>query len=335
MNVELYHGDCLIESDKIKNDSVDLILTDLPYGTIKGIGKGIEKYNKDNHCEWDNIIEPKKIFTIANRILRQNGRLLLFGQQPFTTLLINSACMGIEYNYPLYWLKNTYGNSLLINKAPLNYIEDISVFTKTYDMQFLHPLREYSKQLFYYIGKTKKEIEKTLGHSKSDHFFRFNTIQFELCTEEKYQELIKVFNIDKMEGYKTYEECKNIHLNHINKLPKPTFNLWENKGHKPNIFQYAKDSEQYHPTQKPIALLEDLIKTYSNAGDTVCDLTMGSGSTGVACKNTGRHFIGIEQDKKYFEIAKARINDVIIRKVGGNIEITDKKINKISIEDFL
>lgn len=328
MNIELYNGDCLIESDKIKNDSVDLILTDLPYGTIKGLGKSIEKYSKDNHYEWDNIIEPKRIFEIANRILRQNGRMLLFGQQPFTTLLINSACMGIKYNYPLYWLKNTYGNSLLINKAPLNYIEDISVFTKTYDMQFLHPLREYSKKILDYIGKTNKQIGQILGHRKAEHFFGFNTIQFELCTEETYQELIKVFNIDKMEGYKTYEECKNIHS-------KATFNLWENKGHKPNIFQYAKDSEKYHPTQKPIALLEDLIKTYSNAGDTVCDLTMGSGSTGVACKNTGRHFIGIEQDKKYFEIAKVRINDVIVRKVGENIEITDTKINKISIEDFL
>ena len=91
----------------------------------------------------------------------------------------------------------------------------------------------------------------------------------------------------------------------------------------------------YHPTQKPVALLEYLIKTYTNENETVLDNTMGSGSTGVACKNTGRHFIGIEQDKKYFEIAKARINDVIIRKVGGNIEITDTKINKISIEDFL
>ena len=95
------------------------------------------------------------------------------------------------------------------------------------------------------------------------------------------------------------------------------------------------NNKNLHPTQKPVALLEYLIKTYTNENETVLDNTMGSGSTGVACKNTGRHFIGIEQDKKYFEIAKARINDVIIRKVGGNIEIADTKINKISIEDFL
>lgn len=330
MNVELYHGDCLIESDKIKNDSVDLILTDLPYGTVKGMGKDTGRYQKANGYEWDNIIEPKKIFTIANRILRQNGRLLLFGQQPFTTLLINSVCMGIEYNYPLYWLKNHYANSLLVNKAPTNYIEDISVFSKKYDYNNSNELRFYSKSLLDYIGKTNKQIGQILGHRKAEHFFYYNTLQFELCTEETYQELINVFNIDKMAGFKSYEQLQNEFIKY-----KPTFNLWENKGHKPNIFQYAKDSEQYHPTQKPIALLEDLIKTYSNAGDTVCDLTMGSGSTGVACKNTGRHFIGIEQDKKYFEIAKARINDVIIRKVGKNIEITDTKINKISIEDFL
>lgn len=335
MKIELYHGDCLIESDKIKNDSVDLILTDLPYGTIKGLGKSIEKYSKDNHCEWDNIIEPKRIFDIANRILRQNGRMLLFGQQPFTTLLINSACMGIEYNYPLYWLKNTYGNSLLINKAPTNYIEDISVFTKKYDIQFLHPLRKYAEKVYNFIGKRPTEIKNILGHTKTQHFLGYNTIQFELCTEETYQELINVFNINNMPDFKSYQECKQIHLDYTSKKTKSTFNLWENKGHKPNIFQYAKDNEQYHPTQKPIALLEDLIKTYSNKGDTVCDLTMGSGSTGVACKNTGRHFIGIEQDEKYFNIAKARINDVVIRKIGGNIEITYTKINKISIEDFL
>ena len=86
-----------------------------------------------------------------------------------------------------------------------------------------------------------------------------------------------------------------------------TFNLWEGNKYKSNILKYKKDYNGYHPTQKPVLLLEDLIKTFSNEGDTVVDLTMGSGSTGVACKNTGRNFIGIELNDEYFGIAKERI----------------------------
>ena len=89
-----------------------------------------------------------------------------------------------------------------------------------------------------------------------------------------------------------------------------TFNLWEGNKYKSNILKYRKDYDGYHPTQKPILLLEDLIKTFSNKGDLVVDLTIGSGSTAVACINTNRNFIGIELDDKYFEIAKRRISEV-------------------------
>ena len=87
-----------------------------------------------------------------------------------------------------------------------------------------------------------------------------------------------------------------------------TVNLWEGGKFKSNILEYKKDYDGLHPTQKPILLLEDLVKTFSNEGDLVCDLTMGSGSTGVACKNTNRSFIGIEKDEQYFKIAEQRIN---------------------------
>ena len=90
-----------------------------------------------------------------------------------------------------------------------------------------------------------------------------------------------------------------------------TFNLWQGGKSKSNVLEYAKDNDGFHPTQKPVALLEDLVQTYSNEGDTVLDFTMGSGSTGVACVNTNRRFIGIELDDKYFEIAKQRINAAI------------------------
>ena len=95
----------------------------------------------------------------------------------------------------------------------------------------------------------------------------------------------------------------------FNKDLPSTFNLWEGKKYKSNILKYKKDYNGFHPTQKPIALLEDLIKTFSNEGDLVVDLTIGSGSTAIAALNTGRFFIGIEKDDKYFEIAQKRIKE--------------------------
>jgi site-specific DNA-methyltransferase (adenine-specific) len=94
----------------------------------------------------------------------------------------------------------------------------------------------------------------------------------------------------------------------MNEQHPSTFNLWEGNKFKSNILKYKKDYSGYHPTQKPVLLLEDLIKTFSNENDLVVDLTMGSGSTGVACKNTNRSFIGIEKDEAYFKIAEQRIN---------------------------
>ena len=105
-----------------------------------------------------------------------------------------------------------------------------------------------------------------------------------------------------------YSEAFKIYAAHESLLAS-TFNLWEGKKYKSNILKYKKDYDGHHPTQKPLLLLEDLIKTFSNSGDIVVDLTMGSGSTGVAAVNTGRKFIGIEMDGNYFEIAEQRINE--------------------------
>lgn len=105
-------------------------------------------------------------------------------------------------------------------------------------------------------------------------------------------------------GFKSYDELED-----INSKFKPVFNLQNGKKYKSNVLNYKKSYNHYHPTEKPVELLEDLIKTYSNDGDLVLDFTMGSGSTGVACQNTNRDFIGIELDKEYFNIAKERINN--------------------------
>ena len=117
--------------------------------------------------------------------------------------------------------------------------------------------------------------------------------------------MIEIFNIDKLNEFKTFKELKDIEFKYESR-----FNLWDGKKYKSNILKYKKDYDGHHPTQKPVLLLEDLIKTFSNENDLVVDLTMGSGSTCVACKNTNRDFIGIEQDQKYFSTATERIKAV-------------------------
>ena len=307
----LFLGDCLIESDKIETGSVDLILTDLPYGTVTNIASSdTVKHGMQNKTNWDCVIDTEKVFEIANRILRKNGKMILFAQQPFTTELISKQIPNLPFNYSMIWKKDHFANSLIAKKAPLNYYEDILVFTKKYDIENLHPIREYAKLVMGFIGLKLKQINTKLGHRKAEHFFYINSTQFELCTAQIYDELINVFQIEKMCGYKTYCELKEIDEQFKNKFAS-TFNLWEGNKYKSNILKYKKDYNGYHPTQKPVLLLEDLIKTFCNENDLVVDLTMGSGSTGVACVNTNRKFIGIELDEKYYDISCKRIKDAI------------------------
>jgi len=307
--MKLYKGDCLIESDKIESGSVDLILTDLPYGTIKGLGGDIKKYKKLSNSDWDNVIDTNKIMQIANRILRKNGKMVLTANQPFTTELISKAIPNLPHCYNMYWDKMHFANCLIANKAPVSYIEDILVFSKNNEFEGLHPLRPYFKQVFEFIGGTKKRIIETIGQ-RVDHVFRFNSSQFGLCTLETYNDIIKHFKIDEMKGFEVFDYLQKID-NEFKVKFASTFNLWEGNKYKSNILKYKKDYDGQHPTQKPVLLLEDLIKTFSNENDLVVDLTMGSGSTGVACKNTNRDFIGIEMNDEYFKIAKQRINDEI------------------------
>ena len=301
IKIKLLHGDCLIESDNIESGSVDLILTDLPYGNIKNAPS---TWDADK-TKWDTVIEPKKVHEIANRVLRKNGKMVLFSQEPYTGQLTIQAIPNVPFSYRMIWQKDNFANALLCNKAPVSYYEDILVFSKTHDTDGLHPLREYFKKVRQYIPVSTGEINKVLDNEMSSHYFT-NGMQFSVPVERDYDKLVQVFGIDKMEGFKPYIELRAIDKQFKKSLPS-TFNLWEGNKYKSNILKYKKDYDGYHPTQKPVLLLEDLIKTFSNEGDLVVDLTMGSGSTGVACLNTNRNFIGIELDDKYFEIAKERI----------------------------
>jgi DNA modification methylase len=306
--IKLYKGDCLIESDKIESGSVDLILTDLPYGTMEGQSdSGIYHQGKEKH-KWDNIIPTDKIMETANRILRKNGKMILFAQEPFTNKLMNSETSNVSFNYRAIWLKDTLGSFMRSKKALLYKTEDILIFTKTIEDKSEHPLQDYFYDEFVKSGISVSEYCDKLGTKHASHFFT-KGMQFR-TPNEKYlkqlQDLTGLFDI-------TIEEVKQKQKEFLeyNKLKfGSTFNLKEGDKYKSNIFEFKRDRDNYHPTQKPVLLLEDLIKTFSNENDLVVDLTMGSGSTGVAAKNLNRNFIGIEMDSDYFNIACERINPV-------------------------
>jgi len=311
---KLFKGDCLVESDKIESGSVDLILTDLPYGNMNTDGG-----RKLGINGWDLAIEPSKVYEIANRILRKNGKMVLFSQEPYTTKLITEALPNIPFNYRATWEKDNFAVALGSNKNMVFFTEDILIFSKNHqkhDFKGKHPLRDYFKIIMDFIGLNLKQINNKLGHRRAEHTFYINSTQYSLCTEKTYLELIEVFKIDKLNEFKEFAELKQIDkkyrtdlLKQMNEQYPSTFNLWEGNKYKSNILKYKKDYDGHHPTQKPVLLLEDLIKTFSNENDLVVDLTMGSGSTGVACKNTNRNFIGIEKDEQYFKIAEQRINE--------------------------
>lgn len=313
--IKLYKGDCLIESDKIESGSVDLILTDLPFGTLKGATLTSSK-TRNNEYSWDNIIDTNKIYKIANRILRKNGKMLLFCQEPFTTELINKAIPNIPLSYRAIWEKNDFANCLFAKKAMVNFYEDILIFSKNnpkHDFEGLHPLRKYFLTQKAESGLTDSEIKKILGNGMGGHYFT-NGSQFCLPTLNNYQKLQTTgyFKRDWNELKQIDTEYRTELLRQMNEQYPSTFNLWEGKKYKSNILKYKKDYDGYHPTQKPVLLLEDLIKTFSNENDLVVDLTMGSGSTMVACKNTNRNGIGIEMNEEYFSIAEKRVGKNII-----------------------
>ena len=303
----LYKGDCMELFKNIENNSIDLILCDPPYGTMCGdFGQDTDnnsnRKNLSKIGKWDIALDTQKMLEECTRVLRPNGKCILFSQEPYTTELITKQTVDLPFSYPMYWFKNCPGNVLGAKKNCLQYIEVMLLFKKKVygdEVYAESNVRAYLKEEYQKTGLTMAQINKLLGCScMANHYFG-NGRQFAIPTEKYYKKLQET-------GYfkKPYEEIKN-----AKKIDYPsTFNL-NGANSKSNVFQYAKPSsnKSVHPTQKPIELLEDLLKTFSNEGDTVLDFTMGSGSTGVACMHTNRNFIGIEKDENYFNISKNRI----------------------------
>ena len=301
----LLFGNCLERMKEIPDGSVDLILTDPPYGTVKNIGDSdLVKHGMKNKTKWDDVLDFKLMWVEINRVLRRNGKCILFSQEPFTSDTIKSTHKNMPFSYRLVWIKDHFANSLIAKKAPVNYFEDICVFQKKFDTQ-INPLQQYLLKEFKAAGKSVsyyKEICGFTGNQPYNWFSPKNDGTKHWCFPKK-EHYEKLQNTGFFQ--KPYDELMKVESKF-----EPIFNLPKGEKFKSNIFEYKKDYGGLHPTQKPIALLEDLIKTYSNNGDTILDFTMGSGSTIVAALNTNRKAIGIELDEGYFDIARKRVDEV-------------------------
>ena len=287
---ELWQGDCLELMKNIPEDSVDMVLCDLPYAVTD--------------FSWDVIIPCDKLFAEYRRILKQNANIVLFCQQPFTTTLINGA-FKTEFSHSLIWKKNKKTRAKSSKTVPLSSYEEIIVFrvNKVGNKSRHKRLREYFTGELAKCGYSVKELEELIPNRSAHHWFRFSS-DFRIPTEWNYkrlQEITGCFPEPYERIRKEFEEERK------------NFCTYNPQGENCNVLFYNVPSqkERYHPTQKPVDLLEHLILSYSNEGETVLDNCMGSGSTGVACVNTNRKFIGIELDEGYFNIAKKRIEEAV------------------------
>ena len=240
---QLMLGDCLERMKEISDGSIDMILCDLPYGTTQN--------------KWDSIIPLSELWKQYERIIKDNGAIVLTAQTPFDKVLGVSNLRLLKYEW--IWRKEAGTGFLNAKKAPLKDHENVLVFYRrppTYNPQML-------------AGKSyaSRYSSKNLG---SDNYGNAQEIE-------------------------------------------PVSKIYEGRYPK-SVLDFPRDKSKVHPTQKPVALFEYLIKTYTNEGETVLDNTMGSGSTGIACVNTNRKFIGIELDEKYYDISCKRIKNAIIEK---------------------
>jgi len=327
---KIYQGDCLELMKRIEDKSVDMILCDLPYGTTA--------------CVWDEIIPLKELWIEYKRIIRNNGFIILTASQPFTSKLVMSNIE--QFSHQWVWEKEQGANPLLANLMPMKNFEDVLVFYndyKKYDYELKNPLREYSRKLFNLIGKSKKVLFKEMGNQGICHFMRIDTTQFSIPTKENYNRLLELYNLGEIDFVLSFEKVENINKEFEETLPDylRVYNPQKTKGKKyksgdgflqhtgtfknggtiseerypTSIIRFNTNKYQsQHPTQKPIALFEYLIKTYTNKGDLVLDNCIGSGTTAVACKQLNRNFIGIEKEQKYVDIANKRLNQEVLRR---------------------
>lgn len=243
MNINLQKGDCLELMKDIPDNSVDLILCDLPYGTTA--------------CKWDSVIDFNALWSAYKRIAKDRSAIVLTASQPFTSALVMS---NIEmFKYAWVWEKSRPTDFPNANNKPMKKHEDILVFSKGTTANGSDRKMPYFPQGL--IESNRKVKRTSRGGFQGE---RPNQV----------------------------DEYVSKHTNFPN-----------------TILKVPSEGKTVHPTQKPVALMEYLIRTYTSEGATVLDNCMGSGTTGVACVNTGRNFIGIEKEREYFKIARRRIRE--------------------------
>lgn len=235
--INLMQGDCLEKIKEIPGGSVDMVLTDPPYGTTA--------------CKWDSIIPLELMWEQLKRIIKPNGAIVMTASQPFTSVLVGSNLKMFKYS--MVWKKSQSTGHLNAWRMPMRAHEDLVVF--------YNKPPTYNPEL---KDKPTANIRPVTSRTKKTDCYGDHKLNAHRCPPDK-------------------------------TMPN-------------SVLQFNNAQGTIHPTQKPVALMEYLIKTYTNESETVLDFTMGSGTTGVACKNLNRKFIGIELDEEYFKIAQDRIS---------------------------
>lgn len=260
--IQLMNGDCLELMNKIPDNSVNMILCDLPYGITKN--------------EWDNVISMEKLWKQYNRVIKDNGAIVLFAQGKFYIELVNSNKK--YFRYDLVWDKKLTSGFLNCNRQPLRRHEQIAVF---YKKQPVYNPIFFEGQPLHGEGKNFKTAKR-----KNQNYGEFKNI----------------------------EDCR---VGSTEKYPTSIIEI-----------QKKHSSKTIHPTEKTVELCEYLIKTYTNESNTVLDNCMGSGTTGVACLNTNRNFIGIELNSEYFRFAEKRIFNIKEKVERSSYEVDNRRIEK-------
>ena len=320
-NIQLFKGDCLEIMENIESNSINLILTDPPYNISKD--KKWDKWKTvDAYVEF-----MGQVFLECQRVLKNNGSFYFFHNDFLqivelqnyinknTDFIFNSFIIWDKGDFrALSWKNPSEKNNL---RSWFNTCEYCLYYTfqdetglkkiKT-DMNNFKNLRKYSKNIQEFIGLKLKEINKILGHRRAEHFFYHSSTQWDLCIPEVYQQLIDTFKINEYKHFREYKDLRQEYedlrqeyenLRYTHNLDTNHNNIWRSKA--------KRNSGKLHACEKPVDILERIIKTSSNEGDVVLDCFAGSGSTGIACLNTNRKFIGIEKEDKYFDIAYNRI----------------------------
>ena len=320
--------DCLEGLKEVPDKSVDLIVTDPPYGIMRGGGKTKERMY--GAMAWDKAVEPEAIMPEFARVLRPRGRLVMFSMEPLSAAYIANKYPLLNFAYKLYWRKNCPGLILGCKKKPVSYIEEVLVFNRAdlppqLDADKQHPLREYFLTEKEKSGLQPADFRELLGNGMASRYFTRGE-QFSCPTKDAYEKLQSTGHFRKpfeevkaldAEFKASREEKRKQELKDYSEKYPTIFNLPEGAKSKANILEYEKDLLGLHPTQKPVALVEDLIKTYSNPRDVVLDTFMGSGTTAVACIKTGRNFIGFELSPEYHALATQRIADTVDELLGA------------------